>query len=291
MLTFLSLLLLAVACLGSCPGQGNCDCSWIAGGANCQQDDGSECFCRCCCEHRGGQCKWNPGGGGGGDASTTRYWDCNQPFCEQGTLPYPHDYRMFKMSDGRYFGHAAASDKILQGKAACEHCYEIQYGGKKMVVKVDNWCPCDANPPGCCEPHFDLAVPGTDYAKASASNVCQKYDHSIDYSIGRQRCSHWPWEDAYTCCYGVSSDQKLNTACLMFTQEIDWDNPRVSYKEVGCPYEEFGAFDSFWKEEFPKKHVNATIDDLLVLQENYIINYMSDLKNKTKSVNNDVESN
>ena len=53
---------------------------------------------------------------------------------------------MFTMSDGRVFGHAAASDSILQGNNNCEHCYELTYGGHKMVVKVDNWCPCNSNP-------------------------------------------------------------------------------------------------------------------------------------------------
>jgi len=264
-----------------CPGQGSCDCSWIAGGANCGEDDGSECFCNCCCNYKGGQCKWNPGGGGG-QASTTRYWDCNQPFCEPGNLPYPHTYRMFKMSDGRFFGHAAASDKILQGKAACEHCYETSYGGRRVVLKVDNWCPCDSNPPGCCEPHFDIAVPGTDYASASVSNVCQQSDSSIDYSKGRQQCSHWPWEDSSNCCFQVSSDAQLNAACLIMTQDLVWDNPRVNFNEVACPYEEFPAYDAFWEKEYPSKFGNATETprNILDLQYDFIKNYMKAKKTR-----------
>lgn len=140
------------------------------------------------------------------------------------------------MSDNRVFGHAAASDVILNGHAACEKCYELTYGGQKMVVKVDNWCPCKDNPPGCCEPHFDLAVPGTDYAAASAMNVCQQSDPSLRYDKGRQACSHWPWEDNGQCCNSVSTDGQLNAACNLFVNELHWDNPRVNYAETGCPY-------------------------------------------------------
>jgi len=139
------------------------------------------------------------------------------------------------MSDGRIFAHAAASDVILQGHAACEKCYQLQYNGVTFVVKVDNWCPCDANPPGCCEPHFDIAVPGTDYAPASASNVCQQKDPSMRYDKGRQACSHWPWEDSPDCCNSVSTDQQLNEGCRLFVG-IGWNNPRVAYAEVSCPY-------------------------------------------------------
>lgn len=44
-----------------CPGnQGQCDCAWTGGGAKCGADDGSECFCRCCCEHTSSlSCKWH----------------------------------------------------------------------------------------------------------------------------------------------------------------------------------------------------------------------------------------
>jgi len=44
-----------------CPGnQGQCNCSWTAGGARCGRDDGSECYCRCCCEHVSRHtCKWH----------------------------------------------------------------------------------------------------------------------------------------------------------------------------------------------------------------------------------------
>jgi len=208
----------------------------------------------------------------GGTAGTTRYWDCNQPFCEPGNLPYPHSYRMFKMSDGRYFGHAAASDSILQGNAKCEHCYELSHNGARVVVKVDNWCPCNSNP-SCCSDHFDIAVPGTDYGPSSASNVCVQHDPSMDYSTGHQRCSHWPWEVQYTCCYAVSSDPQLNEACLLFTHELNWDNPTVNYQEVGCPYEEMDAYDKFWSEEYPKKFANMTIG-LGEYQDEFIKTYV-----------------
>lgn len=47
----------------SCPLQAYCNCSWSAGGTKCSQkhDDGSECFCRCCCAHMKDPsftCKW-----------------------------------------------------------------------------------------------------------------------------------------------------------------------------------------------------------------------------------------
>jgi len=181
------------------------------------------------------QGQWiNGGGGGGGRAGTTRYWDCNQPFCEPGKIPYPHEYRMFRMSDGRIFGHAAASDVILQGRAACEKCYQLTYGSTIFVVKVDNWCPADSNP-ACKTPHFDLAVPGMDYAPSSASNVCNQVDSSINYPNGRQACSHWPWEDGNGCCFGVSSDDQLNQACNLFVS-VGCDNCDVDYKETDCPY-------------------------------------------------------
>lgn len=211
---------------------GGC-CSWD--GKTCGQtstycENQAHCVQDC-------QGQWINGGGGSGQASTTRYWDCNQPFCEIGRLPYPHMYRPFRMQDGRIFAHAAASDAILQGHAACEKCYQAQYNGITFVLKVDNWCPCSANPGpgGCCEPHFDIAVPGTDYAAASASNVCQQSDPSIRYDKGRQSCSHWPWEDNADCCNSVSSDSQLNEGCALFIS-TGWNNPRVGYSEVSCPY-------------------------------------------------------
>lgn len=51
------------ACPGSSPA---CDCAWTRGGSLCHNagDDGSECFCRCCCTHKppGFKCKWRPPG-------------------------------------------------------------------------------------------------------------------------------------------------------------------------------------------------------------------------------------
>mmetsp|Transcript_54616 Transcript_54616/g.154771 ORF Transcript_54616/g.154771 Transcript_54616/m.154771 type:complete len:167 (-) Transcript_54616:29-529(-) len=42
----------------TCPGQAsNCGCDWTHK-IGCSSDDGSECHCRCCCEHQGGQCIW-----------------------------------------------------------------------------------------------------------------------------------------------------------------------------------------------------------------------------------------
>ena len=49
----------------ACPGpSSHCSCSWTGGGKKCGKDDGSECFCRCCCEHKGAgfSCKWKGGG-------------------------------------------------------------------------------------------------------------------------------------------------------------------------------------------------------------------------------------
>ena len=49
----------------ACPGKSShCDCSWTHGGKMCGgKDDGSECFCRCCCEHKGAgfKCMWKGG--------------------------------------------------------------------------------------------------------------------------------------------------------------------------------------------------------------------------------------
>lgn len=42
----------------TCPGQAsNCGCEWTHKNG-CSSDDGSECHCRCCCEHQGGECIW-----------------------------------------------------------------------------------------------------------------------------------------------------------------------------------------------------------------------------------------
>ena len=44
-----------------CPAKNSdCNCDWTHGGAACGSDDGSECWCRCCCEYHGGTCKWTP---------------------------------------------------------------------------------------------------------------------------------------------------------------------------------------------------------------------------------------
>eukprot|EP00928_Gymnodinium_smaydae_P024532 TRINITY_DN19824_c0_g1_i1.p1 TRINITY_DN19824_c0_g1~~TRINITY_DN19824_c0_g1_i1.p1 ORF type:complete len:320 (+),score=30.22 TRINITY_DN19824_c0_g1_i1:42-1001(+) len=43
-----------------CPEHGTCGCAWAAGGAKCGVDDGSECFCRCCCSYVPSHtCKWH----------------------------------------------------------------------------------------------------------------------------------------------------------------------------------------------------------------------------------------
>lgn len=46
----------------ACPGPdpAHCDCSWTAGGSKCGADDGSECWCRCCCQYKGDSCQWHP---------------------------------------------------------------------------------------------------------------------------------------------------------------------------------------------------------------------------------------
>ena len=48
----------------TCPGaSSNCGCDWTQNGTKCgTTDDGSECFCRCCCgfEKAGFACKWQP---------------------------------------------------------------------------------------------------------------------------------------------------------------------------------------------------------------------------------------
>ena len=47
-----------------CPGLSpHCGCSWTKNGTLCgARDDGTECFCRCCCpyEKAGFKCKWKP---------------------------------------------------------------------------------------------------------------------------------------------------------------------------------------------------------------------------------------
>ena len=51
---------------GACPSDtSGCGCDWTDNGAKCNTDDGSECYCKCCCQHTG-QCAWQSGGAGGG---------------------------------------------------------------------------------------------------------------------------------------------------------------------------------------------------------------------------------
>jgi hypothetical protein len=55
----------AASSADNCPGAdpAHCNCSWTHSGKSCgDKDDGSECYCRCCCPYRaaGFQCKWNP---------------------------------------------------------------------------------------------------------------------------------------------------------------------------------------------------------------------------------------
>ena len=51
------------ATAAACPGTAGCGCGWTKGGANCGKDDGSKCFCECCCPHKpaGFSCKWHGG--------------------------------------------------------------------------------------------------------------------------------------------------------------------------------------------------------------------------------------
>ena len=54
----------------TCPSDtSGCDCSWTSNGANCGSDDGSECWCKCCCASQD-SCNFQGGGGGGGGSST-----------------------------------------------------------------------------------------------------------------------------------------------------------------------------------------------------------------------------
>eukprot|EP00039_Didymoeca_costata_P019751 m.338776 g.338776 ORF g.338776 m.338776 type:complete len:346 (-) comp18542_c0_seq1:128-1165(-) len=66
---YLSLILLFTAIetsAATCPpgGDGPCNCDWTSGGTKCPhgRDDGSECFCRCCCPYMSQPftCKWKP---------------------------------------------------------------------------------------------------------------------------------------------------------------------------------------------------------------------------------------
>jgi hypothetical protein len=171
-------------------------------------------------------------------ATTTRYWDCNQPYCEPGKLPYPHSYAMQTCNGcangATIFGTAAASDSILQGNAACEKCYVLQKSGTpSVIVKVNNWCPCQYNP-SCCSDHFDIAVPGFDWAAGSVSNVCQQSDPTINYAGGHQQCQNWYLGGPPCDCSSVSTDPVLQKGCSLF-MSLQWDNPSVQYQEVTCP--------------------------------------------------------
>ena len=55
----------------TCPSDtSGCGCSWTNNGASCGTDDGSECWCKCCCASQD-SCNWQGGGGGGGGGSST----------------------------------------------------------------------------------------------------------------------------------------------------------------------------------------------------------------------------
>jgi len=174
-------------------------------------------------------------------ATTTRYWDCNVPYCEPNNSPYPHSYAMkAAVNDPNgaiIYGTAAASDSILQGKAACGKCFLLKASNTaspKIVVKVNNWCPCQYNP-SCCSDHFDITVPGFDWAAGSVSNVCSQKDKSINYvgSPPHQVCQNWYLGQPCNC-KSVSSDPLLQAGCNLFLS-LKWDNPSVDYQEVACP--------------------------------------------------------
>eukprot|EP01062_Namystynia_karyoxenos_P083563 TRINITY_DN962_c4_g1_i1.p1 TRINITY_DN962_c4_g1~~TRINITY_DN962_c4_g1_i1.p1 ORF type:complete len:390 (+),score=99.83 TRINITY_DN962_c4_g1_i1:81-1172(+) len=56
---FAALCAAAAAAAAACPSQGACGCDWTHGGTACHGDDGTECWCRCCCQYTG-SCKWQP---------------------------------------------------------------------------------------------------------------------------------------------------------------------------------------------------------------------------------------
>ena len=152
--------------------------------------------------------------------------------------PYPHNRAPRKSADGRIFAYAAASDSILKGRAACGKCYQLtRIGGSgpvvPIVLKVDNWCPCQYNP-SCCQDHFDIAVPGFDYASSSASNVCQKRDPSISYKTGAQACQNW-YLGGNCNCNAVSTDPVLNAGCSIFLS-MRCDNCQFTYAPIACPF-------------------------------------------------------
>ena len=173
-----------------------------------------------------------------GTASTTRYWDCAGAFCQPSLpKPYPHNRRPYRSADGRIFVHAAASDSILQGRAACDHCYEMTRPDKpglpKVVVHVDNWCPCQYNP-SCCKDHFDIAAPGFDYPSASVySRTCGQTDPAIKLPGGHQACAYG--SPSQCDCNQVSSDPALVDGCNVF-KALECDNCVYNYNEIPCPF-------------------------------------------------------
>jgi len=107
----------------------------------------------------------------------------------------------------------------------------------------------------------------------------------MDYSKGRQACSHWPWEDNSSCCNQISSDQQLVAACKLFTEVLNWDNPNVQYTTSSCPYEEMEAYDVFWSKQALKpeiKNLTAVVEYQDEFIRDYVQHRNSTLKAKSK---------
>ena len=116
---------------------------------------------------------------------------------------------------------------------ACGKCFKVNAQGKTLILKATNYCPPDN--PSCANgaAHFDIAAPGFDYPGNSISNGCNSLlpnDHAMHVP---QTCAYWPNKG---CDCNAISDPTLREGCHNFLS-LGWNNPTVSYEEVGCPSE------------------------------------------------------
>jgi len=128
-----------------------------------------------------------------GTATTTRYWDCSGGSCGCGfgnpdQPTHCHSNSLFAAPKNnkwgaKYYGSAAISNTLGGGSwnaPGCGKCFKVtgtsnvqgNNGSKSTIIlKGTNWCP-PSN--GVCagKDHFDIAVPGFDFAEASEHDTC-----------------------------------------------------------------------------------------------------------------------
>eukprot|EP00970_Alexandrium_tamarense_P010713 scaffold2207_cov271-Alexandrium_tamarense.AAC.5 len=195
-------------------------------------------------------------------ATTTRYWDCSGGACGCSFIPtgfhsnepvHCHSNAMFVAPSGnpygaKFYGAAAISASLGGGdwmSEGCGKCWSVTaesnapgFEGETstLVLKGTNFCP-DANPSCAAGPHFDIAAPGFDVLAYSFANTCK--EREPDEEEGFTSCGNWLISDQdpdNNCDCSLFKSPVLRAGCENF-YSLKWDNPIVTYEEVGCPAE------------------------------------------------------